>query len=306
MVYTGAWKKKALKIIIYFVLVLLALVIIVIPQMVSDRKVPHRLARYPTDYKYILIWNQPKRYNKTMFFKNEDFIPGQRMFIQQKCAHYNCYFTYSKNILNHDEDFDAVVFNVHDVKRLDVDNLNLTRDSNQLYIFRSTEPVEKYALCNPDLDDFFNLTWTYKLNSDIPQPLFRVYDEKNVMVGPSLGMQWIQKMKHKGQFKPALRSKNKAVAWIVNKCKQKTKHKDFINELRHELKGYNYTVDEFGRCGENKCPTVSKCSKLVEKKYYFQLVIEDYFVDEYITDQIVVAMTHLTIPIVLGAGDYRK
>ncbi|XP_075982444.1 alpha-(1,3)-fucosyltransferase C-like [Anticarsia gemmatalis] len=310
MFFVSTCKKVFLKIAIYVSFVVFGIVLMIIPHLIAmNQHVLHRPARYTSDLKYILFWSQPKRPHRGHFFTNRtpEFPSGQKAFIDQNCPNINCYITYDRHFMKYDESFDAIVFEIDEVKRMNIDSLNLTRSPDQIYIFRSSESPEKYPICEHGFDRFFNWTWTYKLNSDIPHPFFNIYGDKKTVVGPRNGMKWIEKMNRAGH-NTKTKHKNKAVAWVLTKCKLKTKHQDFITELRNELKGYNYTLDIFGPCGQLKCPdnNVAKCHKKVEKNYFFQLILEEFMSDDYVTDNIVTAMSHFTIPIVLGAGDYRN
>ena len=303
-------KKNYLKAVICFTFGVTALVIMILPHILTNSHVHHRRhVRYATDLKYILIWGQTKRQKSRLeHHKPTEFLPGQKMFINQKCPQINCYITYNKDTLNNDEDFDAVVFDIDNVLKMDVNFLNLTRSPEQLYIFRSSETPEKHPICDHDLEDFFNLTWTYRLDSDIPQPFLEIYSANKTLVGPRTNMPWLQVMKKSKKNTNQIKQKKKAVAWILTKCKLKSKHEDFIKEIRTELKGYNYTLDIYGPCSQKKCPGGSaiKCYKMLEKDYFFQIVLEEFLSKDYVTEVMVTAMSHLAIPIVLGPSDYTK
>lgn len=303
-------KKNYQKVVICFTFAITALVIMVLPHVLISSRIHHpRHVRYTTDLKYILFWRKTKsQRSRLAHHKPAEFLTGQQMFINQKCPYINCYITYDKTTLANDEDFDAVVFDIDNVLKMDVNFLNLTRTPEQLYIFRSSETPEKHSLCDHDLDYFFNMTWTYRLDSDIPQPFLEIYSSNKTLVGPKTNMNWIQKMGKTKKFSNKIKQKKKAVAWILTKCKLKSKHGDYIKELRDELKGYNYTLDIYGPCSQNKCPGGSaiKCYKMVEKEYFFQIVVEEYLSKDFVTEVMVTAMSHIAIPIVLGPADYSK
>ncbi|KAJ8728691.1 hypothetical protein PYW07_006387 [Mythimna separata] len=301
-------KKNYLKLVICFTFGVIALVIIILPHVLTNSRIHHRRhIRYATDLKYILFWGKTKSHRSRLaHHKPTEFLPGQRTFINQKCPHINCYITYEKDTLANDEDFDAVVFDIDYVLKMDVNFLNLTRSPEQLYIFRSSETPEKHILCDHDLEYFFNMTWTYRLDSDIPQPFLEIYSSNKTLVGPKTNMSWVERMRKSKKFSNKIKEKKKAVAWVLTKCKLKSKHADFIKELRNELRGYNYTLDIYGPCSQKKCPGGSaiKCYKMVEKEYFFQIVLEEYLSKDYVTEVMVTAMSHLAIPIVLGPADY--
>lgn len=310
MMFVTTCKKNYLKVALCIVCVATVLVVMILPHVLSSKHVFHkRHARYPTDLKYILFWTLPRKHRSRFSLnKPHEFLPGQSTFIDQKCPYINCYISYTKDTLSNDEDFDAVVFSVDDIKKMDVNFINMSRSPDQLYIFRSLETPEKHPLCDHSLDHFFNWTWTYKLTSDIPQPFIDIHGSNNSIIGPRRNMNWVKKMKRTDKYSGKLGYKRKAVAWILTKCKLKTKHQDFIKEMKDELKSYNYSLDIYGPCGQKKCPggRALKCYKMVEKNYFFQIVLEEYFLEDYVTEAMVSAMSHLAIPIVLGASDYSK
>ncbi|CAK1542552.1 unnamed protein product [Leptosia nina] len=262
--------------------------------------------RFQTDLKYILIWSPPKPlygYRRT-----KKSITGQKIFIKQKCPHFNCYISYDEKLLQEDHrNFDAVVFKVKDIQNI-VAPINITRAPNQIYIFNSLEPAEMYPVCSPVFDNFFNWTWTYKLNSEIPHPFFNIFDVNNEIFGPKIFVNWTKQMDHTEKYKNKMRNKSLAVAWIITECRLKARHQEFIAEFKNELKGYNYTLDMFGPCGDRKCPKRNKkgCYDVIQQNYFFQMILEDTFSEDYITERMVKAMNSLSIPIVLGGSNYKR
>ncbi|XP_059060998.1 alpha-(1,3)-fucosyltransferase C-like [Achroia grisella] len=310
MIFVATCRMTLIRIIFCASVFLVAIIISLIPAIVNiNHQQLERSVRYPTDIKYILFWSPPKD-KKRMYFLKEgtEFNSGQSSFIQQKCPFINCYVTYNRSFLTDLNNFDAVVFNVKDLSKIRIEDLTVARSPHQKYIFRSQESSENYPVCNSMYDNFFNLTWTYKLNSDIPQPFINIYDASNKLIGPKKNIHWITKMNHTDKFKNKITNKNKAVSWIVTKCNSKSKHQDFVREFRSELEGYNHTIDTFGPCTENKCPDgkIHTCHKLIEKHYFFQLILENSFAEDYVTEKIVKSLMHFTIPIVLGGADYTR
>ncbi|XP_023949019.2 alpha-(1,3)-fucosyltransferase C-like [Bicyclus anynana] len=266
--------------------------------------------RLSTDLKYILIWKPARASKKKVpFLKHTELPDGQRVFIRQKCNYINCYITHDKDILKgNNQRLDAVVFNVRDIVKSQPKNIDLQRSPEQKYVFHSLDSSEKYPVCDSFFDNFFNWTWTYKLDSDIPQPLMNIYNDKKEWIGPKFNMSWLPKMIRRDQFNKKSFSKTKAVAWLIPRCKTKAKYQDFISEFRRELKTYNYTLDTYGPCGSKKCPngSIPKCLGLIEKKYFFQLVLEDTFAEDYVSERMVQALSYIVVPIVLGMSDYTN
>lgn len=303
-------KRIYLKLGIYIILLGVAVLVALLPNVITNTKhVAHSQMRYATDLKYILFWKHAKKNKKNFFNKDEIYAQGQKAFIKQDCPYINCYITYNKSLLQNERNFDAIVFNVHDVKKVKVHHLDFERSSHQRYIFKSFESSQKHPICNPSLDNFFNWTWTYKLDSDIPQPFINIIDLESTRVGPSVNIKWIKDMQSSDKFKDQIKQKTKAVAWFISNCKLKNKHLDFVKDLKNELKDYNHTLDTYGPCGQYKCGqnelSVDSCHKQIEKDYYFQLVLEDSVTQDYVTDILATAMAHLSVPIILGKNFSR-
>lgn len=309
MILASNCKRVLIKIGFLLIFLSIGILIALVPNMVTNSdNVKLKSDKFKTDLKYILFWKQPKRNKKNFYNKDIEYSRGQTQFINQNCPHINCYITYNKSLLGSEENFDAIVFNIHDVKKLTNRYLNLRRKDNQLYIFKSHEASEHHPVCNPIFDDFFNWTWTYKLNSDLPHPFINVHTSKNHVVGPKTTIEWIKEMKHAKIYKSKITGKTKAVAWLVTNCKLKHMHQGFVNDLRDELKAYNHTIDTFGPCSDKKCPKggISKCFNMIDKDYYFNLVLEESFTEDFVTERMVKGMTLLSVPIVSGMTNFSR
>lgn len=300
MLYVETFRKtQIIKFLLYAGFLIISSIIIItsilsIWKQTSTSKTNYR---YNTDLKYILLWRKSKHGRK--------YAVGQTEFINQNCRQINCYLTYNKTLLNNDlRNFHGVVFTLQDLKKFPSKRSKFHREEQQKYIFESLETSDNNKICNPFFDNFFNWTWTYKLDSDIVHPFFNIFEiENHTMIGPNMKIEWIQNMNHvPDNF--TISSKTRAVAWISQKCNNEKKV--FLNTLKKELKGYNYSIDIFGSCGmkcrENK---LSKCYELLDN-YYFSIVIEDFIAEDFVTEKLVWALKHNTIPIVYGGADYTR
>lgn len=310
MVFVKGFKRNVIKCGLWMGLFLFTILITLLSYFISERNdINPRPLRFETDLKYILFWKQKHKKNPYQRNNLNEFEDGQTTFIKQNCPHINCYISYNQSLLNNDvRNFDAIVFDVHAISKLKGGEFNFTKGEDQKYIFRSHESSEKQPVCNPIFDDFFSWTWTYRLSSDIPHPFLNIYDVNNNLVGPSKTINWAKTMNHSENTKSKLEKKSKGVAWIVTRCKSKNKYQGFIKDLRRELRGYNYSVDILGPCGDRKCPdkSLASCYSLVEKHYYFQMVLEDSETEDYVGDSIVKALSYFSVPIVYGGADYTR
>ncbi|CAG9782534.1 unnamed protein product [Diatraea saccharalis] len=313
MIFVSGSKANLIKLCLLILLLLFSLMMIIVPFIIKERglQLRQRHVRFAPDMKYILFWNHPKvKKFKSFHVKAvNEFESGQSTFIKQKCPYINCFISYNESLLNGDQsNFDAVVFDVHDISKFRINDFNFTRSPYQKFVFRSHDAADNQPICNPVFDNFFDWTWTYKLNSDVPHPFINIYNAKEKLVGPKVNMTWVKKMNHSVVPKNKFKHKDRAVICIINKCRLKHKYQDFIHELGQELKAYNYTIDTYGTCGKNKCPSgkLSECYKIAERDYYFQLVLEESTVEDYVTETVAKALSLYTVPIVLGEANFRR
>ncbi|XP_061717262.1 alpha-(1,3)-fucosyltransferase C-like [Cydia pomonella] len=261
--------------------------------------------RFASDLKHVLIWTTSE--DHSYFDHNE----GQKDFVRQQCPIFNCYISYNKSLLRGDvRNYDAVVVDIREVlKSYMIQPYPIfQRSPHQIYVFHALEPSTKYSICNPNLDHFFNWTWSYKLNSDIPHPFFNIHNLKREIIGPKINITWLDKLKHDSRNKDLIKRKTKSVAWLLTECTSKVLHEKFVNQFQAELANYNYTLDVYGACGHQSCSEKGKfkCYKMIEKNYFFSLVTEEINCEDWVTDKIINTLNHISIPIVVGRANYSS
>lgn len=212
--------------------------------------------------KYILQWTLP---NTIPFVEMKS---GQQTFLERNCHFNNCFVTSNRQHLKSLRDYDVIVFHGPELTRMKQKvTLPTERDPRQKYIYVSIESSHYYPLCNGVFDNFFNWTWTYKLNSDVPYVYLSVRDDKGNFIGPSQHVKWMDRSDMSpinDAFKDQLKSKRKAAAWMVSNCDALSKRQEYVKNLQKELKKYNLTVDVYGACGDLKCPVgKAKCFQMV-------------------------------------------
>lgn len=216
VMYINSYRKVFTKLGIYIILLGIVVLMTLLPKVINSKKdVAQRPVRYETDLIYILFWEQAKRNKKNFFNKDMIYAEGQKLFITQECPHINCFITYNKSLFQTEENFDAIVFNIHNIQKLNIESINKRRSTNQKYIFKSLEPAQLYPICDPLFENFFNLTWSYKLNSDVPCPFINIFNSQNKWIGPSIQTNW-STIKSTNKFKDKIKRKTKAVAWFIN------------------------------------------------------------------------------------------
>ncbi|XP_050683577.1 alpha-(1,3)-fucosyltransferase C-like isoform X1 [Leptidea sinapis] len=258
-----------------------------------------------TNLKYILQWTSPT---------NVPFVymgVGQQGFIDRNCSHTNCYVTSDRNYLGDYTKFDVIAFAGPEVVRFyDTKELPLKRSPHQKFAFASIESADNYPVCSRILDNFFNWTWTYRLDSEAKWGYIVIRDSENKIVGPKTNMHWMKLEDMdpvSDNIREIIKSKTKAAAWFVSNCYTKSKREVFVKSLQAELINYDLKIDIYGKCGPLKCPHESdECNKKLETDYYFYLSFENSFAEDYVTEKLLHSLQNNAVPIVFGAANYTR
>lgn len=253
------------------------------------------------DLKLILLWTEHS------YVPLLQFGPGQRTFKEFKCPVDNCFVIRSPNQFRGDiTKFDAISFDVNYIH----DNLNVPkrRKPHQKYVFFALEPTAYHPICDEMFEDFFNWTYTYKLNSDIVCNYIQIKNADGDIVGPKNQMNWIKNMNEVSyEMEKSLESKSKAAAWFVSHCKTDNKREKYVKNLQYALRAYNLTVDTYGQCSRLKCSvSETRCKEMLKRDYYFYMSFENSFGEDYVTEKLLTALNSDTVPIVFGAADYDR
>lgn len=256
----------------------------------------------PKGLKYILLWTQ-KDYEP--FYQLGE---GQRTFIKRNCSSINCYVTDDRHFFDGDVTrFDAVAFNGRNILYMEKNQLPTERSPHQKYIYFNMESSDNYPVCNVIFDGFFNWTATYKLDSDIPFPYIQIRDRSGVVVGPKRNMTWAEIANVDEDLSPT-RNKSKAAAWFVSHCSSRSGRKELVENLQRALWEFGLKVDVYGNCGPLKCPRRARrsCDDMLGRDYFFYMSLENSLAEDYVTEKLLTALQHDTVPIVLGGADYSR
>lgn len=231
---------------------------------------------------------------------------GQQFFVNKNCQFQNCFVTNNKSYFQHVQYFDVITFNAMNIK----DTIPpLERSADQLYVFASMDPPGLYPMPSC-YNGFFNMTYTYKLDSDVTLRFLIVRNDKGVIIGPKKDMQWIDIKDMKptsDEIKNKLQNKNKAVAWFVSNCHAPNQREDYVQKLSIELDKYELRVDTFGVCGYLECSKFTKeCYDVLESDYYFYLSFENSMCEDYVSEKLLTALKHFTVPVVYGGANYTR
>lgn len=229
---------------------------------------------------------------------------GLNYFINKKCYFQNCFVTSQKSYFQDLTDFDVLLFYVANIEE---SSIPTNRSENQKYVFVSGESPIHFGVADC-LNGFFNLTWTYKLNSDATWRYFVVRNRTGEIIGPKTEMHWMDKKDMKptsNYIKNKLRNKSIAAAWFVSHCETTGRREIFYRRLLKEFVKYNLKIDVYGECGDLKCDR-EECYALLESDYYFYLSFENSFGEDYVTEKVLTAVEHYAVPVVYGGANYTR
>lgn len=255
---------------------------------------------------YILLWTSLDREPFSLFEGQ-----AKEIFFNRRCAYQNCFFTNNTSFFANVTYFDVIIFNVVNIQGVKSDNiLPKQRSVEQLYIFFSIEPTEIYPL-SKDFNEFFNLTWTYKFNSNLTFTYIKVKTNKEEVIGPNKNMHWmdIDDMKPTSKYiKSKLRHKTIAAAWFVSNCfHSRSNRLEFAHNLKAELAKLGRQLDIYGDCGDLQCLKLKdECNALIEADYYFYLAFENSFCEDYVSEKVLLALEHFAVPVVYGGANYTR
>lgn len=252
--------------------------------------------------KYILIWFKGEKEWAILEEKSVAFK-------KSKCLLDNCYVSFNKGYLDNDyRNFDAIIINGKSIVSDEVPKLPEKRYENQIYVFASAESADNYPVCKEMYDHYFNLTWTYRLDSDIPWPYFLVYNMNHEAVGPRINMVWETEYKPvNSTVKKSLIQKDNFAAWFVSHCYTKSKRESLAYGIISELKKYNHTVHVVGSCTNIDCPFnfVENCVEILNR-FYFYFAFENSLADDYVSEKVLRALAYNTVPVVFGGANYSR
>lgn len=251
---------------------------------------------------YILIWAAPH------LSPYSDPENGQQYFINHNCSFKNCFSTGNKSHFKDVRDFDVILFNTMTFNLLDTTRPS-TRVDKQKYVFMSYEPPAMFSVPSR-YNGYFNFTWTYRLDSDATLRYLIIKNEKGEVIGPKKEMHWMDFKDMRPiseEIQSKLQNKKKAAAWFVTKCDTPGRREVYVLRLNDELRKYQLNIDIFGPCGDLECTKHDeKCHDMLESEYYFYLAFENSMCEDYVTEKLLAATNHFTVPIVYGGANYTR
>lgn len=248
--------------------------------------------------KTILYWNA--------FFKEKDFTFGfgQQPLIDAKCPVTSCHFTDDRSLFNAS---DIVIFSFQGLRS---DDLPAHRFPHQRFVFYEMESPEHTFQWpmreNRTRYGFFNLTMTYRFDSDIVQrDSYGIVIPNNTTLSSfysyPTNVSTMSRIHLKTTARVNFASKTKMIAWFVSHCKTASGREDYVRELSKYV-----PVDIYGKCGNLTCDNRLQCWKMLQKDYKFYIGFENSLCPDYVTEKLTRSLLYDAVPIVMGGVDYNR
>ena len=234
----------------------------------------------------ILIWTNT--HNVFPFYKKifqKDKIPNS-------CPSCKCQFTTNKSEVTTSE---VVVFSLLNLE----EGFPNYRSPDQIWaVYNDEAPQRSYGEPIHGLNTLkgkFNMTITYRYDSDVVHPYGEITRHPNPPTFTELQWKIAQKMK----------TKHLPIAWVVSHCDAYSKRDVIVKEMKQYL-----SIDIYGKCGKLDCGKSpnneemgQSCWDLIEEKYYFYLSFENSYCHDYVTEKLYDALDRFVVPIVFAKLD---
>ncbi len=283
-------KYRASVIVRLLVCISMSLIIFIVIKLDNDNQLDLRQLR-PTGMNSFYFTSKPK---VIAYWDSESAKPGPFLRVEndpfEECPESACIPLPPDGTL---EDADAVIFYTRHMSLLTQPEIFPKRaHPGQIFVFHNMEsPLRTEGLLeHPVFNDAFNLTMTYRADSDIPDQLVH-------LVPAAKGIQ-VRKKHRKHRYG----SKTKMAVWFISAC---TKSGSPRIQYAKELAKY-INIDIYGECGNLTCPREEKksCLKMAGKTYKFYLSFENSACIDYVTEKLRHPLLNNMIPIVMGGIDY--
>ena len=230
--------------------------------------------------KVILLWTP--FHSQELWWFNE----GNQTFVEGGCEESRCIIT---NDRRYERSSCAIMFHMRGLGLL---SRLPDRHYNQYWIFTIFEsPIHTYYTWLPKYRYAFNLTLSYKRNSDLYLPHGSVIPKDNI-TRSTVPLDAV--------------NRTKLILWYVSNCGPALR-RNYAEELSKYV-----PVDIFGQCGKvDPCREQNNnqtCTVETKLKYKFYLAFENSRCPEYITEKFWFSLKQRIVPIVLGPkiADYEK
>ncbi|XP_011688878.1 PREDICTED: alpha-(1,3)-fucosyltransferase C-like isoform X2 [Wasmannia auropunctata] len=263
-------------------------------------KIARAEAYREADVKTVLLWNT--------LFGDRNFYFGKGD-IFYDCPFNKCKVFNDRDYLNV-EDYDAILFHGNEMSDYEMPQ---RRKPTQFYVYVNLESPANRKVNEKYRQNYFNLTMTYRLDSDILWTYDIIEDVKSgKFVAPSKNADWSASQNDTSAgdavdevpsaILDTVRGKSKPVTWFVSNCDAKSGRLEYVKELSKHI-----GVDIYGKCGEFTCERDRNCFvDVIEADYFFYLSFENSFCDDYVTEKLMNPLRYNVVPVVYGGANYSQ
>ncbi|KAI9558733.1 hypothetical protein GHT06_015522 [Daphnia sinensis] len=249
------------------------------------------------DNKTILIWNSPNR------IETAAFGLGHEPFVQHGCEVSTCVVFDNTSVLPL-EDYDAIIVNIQELWKIGMPSFN--RQKHQRLVFLTQEspttlPYIEYHL----VENLFNWTMSYKLNSDVLLLYGRIRPGPKAPTNLADTHKMMEEM-HLQSARNYAANKTRQVVWMASHCNTKSLRETYVRELSKFI-----SVDVYGGCGNFSCDrngthwlSHPECYDKLEAEYKFYLSFENSICTDYATEKFFEILKRRMIPVVYGGANY--
>ncbi|EFO21676.2 fucosyl transferase, variant [Loa loa] len=196
---------------------------------------------------------------------------------------YNCTITDDKEQLS---EAVAVLFHIRDLEVLPQ-----SRNPKQLFVFVLHEsPLYTFNYLDLVADDYFNITMTYRHDSDIYIPYGMMKKITNITPSEQI-WNWSEVVK-------IASAKVRPVLQLVSNCQTRSKREFYVEELRTYI-----PITQHGRCNNSTCDEECEVKEAAQHRFY--LAFENSICRDYITEKLFKCLVRLLVPIVLKKSIYE-
>ncbi|EDW00427.1 GH12859 [Drosophila grimshawi] len=252
----------------------------------------------------ILIWSS--------FFGDErwklpfDTLGPQQFRDDLHCPVYQCELSNRHDYLPSLELYDAIVFHMAEPFPLTA-AFPLHRSPHQTYVFALLEPPGETKHRLSDEQNFYNLTMSYRLDSDIVWPYAQLLDaQTGAVVAPNSHPYWRQPPAigswNDSTVRRLWQTKKRMAAWFVSHCPTLSQREKLAAALQHHIE-----LDIYGSCGTLQCSRGDpRCDEMLDTDYMFYLAFENSLCVDYVTEKLYGALRRHIVPVVFGGANYTR
>ncbi|KAM3717973.1 Alpha-(1,3)-fucosyltransferase [Dirofilaria immitis] len=180
----------------------------------------------------------------------------------------------------------TVLFHIRDLGRLPK-----FRNPKQLFVFVLQEsPFYTFNYLDFVTEDYFNITMTYRRDSDIYMPYGMMKKITNLTPRERI-WNWSEVVK-------IASSKVQSILQLVSNCHTKSKREFYVEQLRTYM-----NITQYGSCNDSPCD--QECEIKEFAQHHFYLAFENSICRDYITEKLFKCLARLIVPVVLKRSIYE-